>query len=151
MRRRRRGFARDARWSPSRWLDRRRRFETIDDAAIDFCIDRRRVDLFFDDANVDRPTDRPTIQFNSIVDRRRDVATRYSLKRPRRDTNDPSSRTGVDASERGATGSPARAFPARAPTVEKVFVDDFAVDLTSARVALKDGAAAARSSETDES
>ena len=41
-------------------VDRRRRFETIDDASIDTKIDRRRVDLFFDDASIDRPTDRPT-------------------------------------------------------------------------------------------
>ena len=60
-------------------VDRRRRFETIDDASIDTNIDRRRVDLFFDDATIDRPTDRPTIQFNSIdrrsSTRRRDAST----------------------------------------------------------------------------
>ena len=52
-------------------VDRRRRFETIDDASIDTKIDRRRVDLLFDDANVDRPRDRPTartrrVRFDSI-------------------------------------------------------------------------------------
>ena len=67
-------------------VDRRRRFETIDDASIDTKFDRRRVDLFFDDANVDRPTDRPTIQFNSIVDRRRDGATRRRRLTSRRPT-----------------------------------------------------------------
>ena len=78
-------------------VDRRRRFETIDDASIDTKIDRRRVDLFFDDASIDRPTDRPTARTrrgrfdsirSSIVDAtaRRVDDVRLRVDRRRRST-----------------------------------------------------------------
>ena len=97
MRRRRRGFARDARWSPSRWFARAR--ASIDDVDSKRSTTRRSIRKSIDDASIyfsttrtsiDRPTDRAaatrSIQFNSIVDRRRDGATRRRRLTSRRST-----------------------------------------------------------------